>query len=94
MGFNEETNCSYLTKIEMNFIDIATTVVFLIEVVPEDMEIKQPVFKRLNEIYKKKNIFVMIQTYPLFAIRKTEMGSPTKLIAYIPRIKHLKQLNI
>jgi 3-hydroxyacyl-CoA dehydrogenase len=29
----------------MNFIDIATTVVFLIEVVPEDMEIKQPVFK-------------------------------------------------
>ena len=83
MGFNEETNCSYLTKIEMNFIDIATTVVFLIEVVPEDMEIKQPVFKRLNEIYNKKNIFVMIQTYPFFPIRKTEMSFPTKLIAYI-----------
>ena len=83
MGFNEETNCSYLTKIKMNFIDIAITVDFLIEVVPEDMEIKQPVFKRLNEIYNKKNIFIMIQTHPLFAIRKIEMSSSTKLIAYI-----------
>ena len=78
MGFNEETNCSYLTKIKMNFIDIATTVDFVIEVVLEDMEIKQPIFKRLNEIYNK-----MIQTHPLFAIRKTEMSSSTKLIAYI-----------
>ena len=67
----------------MNFIVIATTVDFRIEVVPEDMEIKQPVFKRLNEIYNKKNIFVITQTHPFFAIRKNEMSSPTKLIAYI-----------
>ena len=60
---NLETDCSFLAKIEKNFIGIANNVDYLIEYVSEEVKIKIQVFKQLNEIYIKKIIIVMVQKH-------------------------------
>ena len=86
---NLKTDCSFLAKIEKNFIGIANNVDYLIEYVSEEVKIKIQAFKQLKEIYIKKIIIVMVQKH-LFPIRKTEMNFPTKLIVFISLIQCLK----